>query len=196
MGRLLPLPKWIRSQRDMKCLILSAGEGTRLRPLTLTVPKPLIPVGSKPVIQHIIDKVHDIGIKKIVCNVHYLPEKFLSLDGVILSHEKELLGEEGTILNLKHWLAGDPFFVINGDTLSDVNLHDMCYMLEKHQTLVRHIGTNVQHTTPVYAGISLYPENWFRRMEQAPYLYKPNVRWIDMGTPEGLEIARSWYGTV
>lgn len=178
----------------MRALILSAGLGTRLRPLTDTTPKPLIEVGGKPVIQHIIDKLNNVGIHRIVVNVHHLPEKMFTIKDVLFSYEKEILGEEQTILSLKTWLWGEPFFVINGDTLSEVNLRTMTRMVEEKEIMVRHIGTNLQHTNPVYAGYSIYPGNWFAHTDQTPTLYREGVFWIDMGTPEGLEIARQKYG--
>ena len=178
----------------MRALILSAGLGKRLKPLTDTTPKPLIEVGGKPVIQHIIDKLHDVGIRNILINVHHLPEKMFTIKDVVFSYEPELLGEGETITHLGTWLVGDEFFVINGDTLSEVNLRQMCQLVEEKMVPVRQFGTNLQHSSSVYAGYSIYPRNWFSHTDKAPFLFRPETFWIDMGTPEGLDIARKRYG--
>jgi len=176
-----------KGDTKIRALILSAGLGTRLKPLTDDTPKPLIEVGGKPIIQHLIEKLWKAGVYQIIVNMHHLPLKMIQVEGVLFSYEKELLGEEGTIMNLRDWLNGEPFFAINGDTLSEVDYRELVHLYHQHNVLIRHIEDGV------FAGTALYPNNWFTRMSQVPHLYRPGVRWIDIGTPEGLEKAREMF---
>ena len=171
----------------MKALILSAGLGTRLKPLTDDTPKPLIEVGGKPVIQHLIEKLWRAWVTQIIVNMHHLPMKMLSIEGVLFSYEKELLGEEGAIMNLRDWLEGTPFFVLNGDTLSDVDLMEMKRLMWQEKCAVRYVNEGK------FGGVALYPEDWFKHMAKPPFLYRPGIRFIDIGTPEGLAEARAAY---
>jgi len=174
----------------MKAVILSAGLGTRLGTLTVDTPKPMIEVGGKPVIQHLVEKLWKHGVYQIIVNMHYLPLKMMEVEGALLFYEKELLGEEGTIMSLRDWLDEEPFFVVNGDTLSEVNLSEMVTLLHTKRCPIRYIYNGT------FGGIALYPENWFKHMDRPPHLYRPNVGFIDMGTPEGLEKARQKYGEI
>jgi hypothetical protein len=175
----------------MKALILSAGLGTRLRPLTDDTPKPLIEVGGKPVIQHLIEKLWKSGVYQIIVNMHHLPMKMVDVEGVLLFYEKELLGEEGTMIALRDWLEGTkddpPFLVLNGDTLSDVDISEMKRLYWREKKPIRYINDGV------FGGVAVYPPNWFKHMSQAPYLYNPGIPFIDIGTPEGLAKARAKY---
>ena len=96
----------------MKALLVSAGYGKRLRPLTWFTPKCLIKIAGKTVIQRQIDKLINSGINQIIVNIHHLPKKMLKIPGVLFSYEPKLLGESETIMSLKNWLEGEPFMVI------------------------------------------------------------------------------------
>ena len=114
----------------MKALILSAGFGTRLKPLTDTTPKALIPYKGKSLIVHQIEKLKSVGINEIVVNVHHLKEKridfFDSNDfgiTVNISDEEEILGTGGGIINAENFFKDGPFFlVVNADIISDVDI--------------------------------------------------------------------------
>jgi NDP-sugar pyrophosphorylase family protein len=86
----------------MNALILSAGLGTRLKPLTNKVPKPMIKVAGRPVLEHLIFHLHKYGIRNIILNLHYLPLKIMEHFGssVLYTYENELLGESRTIKTL------------------------------------------------------------------------------------------------
>src|SRR6185369_5050861 len=91
----------------MKALILAAGLGTRLRPLTNTIPKCLVPIGGKPLLEYHLDSLSKHGIKDVLINTHYLPEqveeyiaayrKNHSHISITTCFEKELLGSAGTL---------------------------------------------------------------------------------------------------
>jgi N-acetyl-alpha-D-muramate 1-phosphate uridylyltransferase len=101
-------------------MILAAGFGTRMRPITDHTPKPLIPLCGRSLIDHGIDRLVDIGVKRVVVNTHYkapMMEEHLTQRRdveIILSHEETLLDTGGGVKNaLKH--LGEAFFVINAD---------------------------------------------------------------------------------
>ena len=115
----------------MRGMIFAAGLGTRLRPLTDTMPKALVPVGGIPMLQRVLCKLRDAGIGEIVVNVHHFAdmiERFLAEnDGfgtrIFVSREEpEPLETGGGIRHAAPYLAGDRFLVHNADILSDLDL--------------------------------------------------------------------------
>lgn len=113
-------------------IILSAGLGTRMRPITETVPKPLVPVDGRPLIAYAFDALDRVGIETIVVNVHYLADRmetWLRAQGrtVVVSDERrKLLDSGGGIVRALPALGRDPFIVLNADTfwLDDPGLGD------------------------------------------------------------------------
>ena len=113
-----------------KAFVLGAGLGTRLRPLTETTPKPLIPIFNKPLITFALDHLIAVGVKSFVINTHRLAEQFDQHFGggnyaghnVTLVHEPELLETGGGIKNAERFLQDGAFITYSGDILSDVNL--------------------------------------------------------------------------
>jgi NDP-sugar pyrophosphorylase family protein len=116
----------------MRALILAAGFGTRLRPLTERTPKPLLPVVNRPLIEHALKSLHDVGIDDVAVNAHHLAgqiESFFQNGSVfgqrinVVREEPDILGTGGAIKNLRSFLfASNPFLVLNGDTMSAPNL--------------------------------------------------------------------------
>ncbi|HJU06033.1 MAG TPA: NDP-sugar synthase [Nitrospiraceae bacterium] len=111
-------------------MILAAGFGARLRPLTNTIPKPLLPIAGTPLIVWNLLLLRRHGITDAVMNLHHLGhliEKELG-DGsqygmhLSYSHEAVILGTGGGIKHALDYFHGEPFFVLNGDTLVDINL--------------------------------------------------------------------------
>jgi NDP-sugar pyrophosphorylase family protein len=113
----------------MKALILAAGEGTRLRPLTLECPKPMLPVGGRPILEHLIGLLRKHGVSHIAINLHYKPETIVrhfgdgSRFGVAIEYSREsrLLGTAGAAKQLD-WFLTEPFFVLYGDVLTSMDL--------------------------------------------------------------------------
>ncbi len=113
----------------MKGVILCAGEGERLRPLTLTTPKPLLPIGNKPLIDHTIDWLASYGIHDLYINLHHLGDKIEEHLGdgsshdahIAYSHEKELQGTAGALRAFSD-LLNEPFVVVYGDILTRFDL--------------------------------------------------------------------------
>ena len=163
----------------MRCLILSAGLGTRLGSLTKNTPKPMVKIAGKPCLEHIVDHLNSYGITEIIVNTHYLPEKIYKHFGtrLLYSYEPELLGEEKTILSLKDWL-GDRFIVCNGDTLTDVNL----YKMMRFYPSCRYMDGDV------YAGTEIIHFNTTPKK-----YYQEDAFWIDIGDPSRLKKARKYF---
>jgi len=105
-------------------MILAAGLGTRMRPLTLDRPKPLVEVAGKAMIDHCLDKLAEAGIARAVVNVHYLPDQLIAhlqrrtVPKVAVSDERELLLETGGgMIRALPLIDADPFFALNSDNL-------------------------------------------------------------------------------
>ncbi|MDE2029848.1 MAG: nucleotidyltransferase family protein [Alphaproteobacteria bacterium] len=102
-------------------MVLAAGLGTRMRPLTLTKPKPLQMVGGKTMLDHALDRLVEAGIKRAVVNAFYLAEQIEAhLQNrrdmeIVISRETELLDTGGGIANVLHEFGGKPFFALNAD---------------------------------------------------------------------------------
>ena len=103
-------------------VILSAGLGMRMRPLTLTTPKPLLPLAGRPILAHTLDRLHEAGVSRIIVNAHYLAsqiEDFLRPHkNVTVTHEGELRDTGGAIAAMlaQKLLPNAPFYIVNGDT--------------------------------------------------------------------------------
>jgi len=114
----------------MKAMILAAGFGTRLRPLTNTVPKPMVPIMNRPILEHTIHLLRTHGIQDITVNLHHLPEIIQDHFGdgrdfgvnLHWSHEPEILGTAGGIKKAQEFLDGEAFLVINSDVVTDCDL--------------------------------------------------------------------------
>ena len=107
----------------MKAMILAAGRGERLRPLTERVPKPMIPIGSEPLIVHQLRWLHRAGVRDVVVNVHHLADQIVRRLGggadlgvrIRYSREEELLDTGGGVRRALPRLGAAPFLVLNGD---------------------------------------------------------------------------------
>ena len=125
----------------MKAMVLAAGQGTRLRPLTDTQPKALVPVGGRPMIEYSLLLLRHYGIQDIVINLHHHGEQIQKrlADGsrlklqITYSVEPELLDTGGGLLKAKPFLQDDTFIVINTDVLIDLHLDELLDFHQKHQ---------------------------------------------------------------
>jgi mannose-1-phosphate guanylyltransferase len=123
----------------MRAMILAAGLGTRLRPITYGIPKPMAPVLNRPVMEHIVRLLARHGFGEAIANLHWFPETIEghfgdgSAYGIDLtySHEQALLGTSGGVRNVASQL-GEAFLVISGDALTDIDLQAMRAFHESH----------------------------------------------------------------
>jgi len=139
----------------MKAMIFAAGLGTRLLPLTENLPKALIPVNRKPLLEHVILKLRAAGFGKIIINIHYLADQvesylkknnYFGLD-IRLSKEEQLL-DTGGGLKKAAWFFNDdePFIVHNVDILSDINLRSI-YNTHLEQKVLATLAAKRRKTT-------------------------------------------------
>ncbi len=123
-------------------MVLAAGLGKRLRPLTFELPKPLAPVGNRPVMEHILELLARQGFTEVVANLSHLGDSIRERFGdgsglgvsLTYSEEEELLGTAGGVRNVADFLTGgddDSFLIISGDALTDI---DLVAMRERHES--------------------------------------------------------------
>ncbi len=105
-------------------MVLAAGLGTRLRPLTYEITKPMVPVLDRPVMEHILDLIDRHSFDGVVANLHYFPESIREYFGERVSYrfEQELLGTAGGVRACAEFFGDDAFLVISGDALTDIDL--------------------------------------------------------------------------
>lgn len=123
----------------MKAMVLAAGLGTRLRPITYSIPKPMVPVLNRPVMEHIVNLLAGNGFSQVIANLHWFPDTIEdhfgdgSKFGVELSYspEEALLGTAGGVRHAAHFFEDD-FLVISGDALTDLDLASMRRFHESH----------------------------------------------------------------
>lgn len=127
----------------MRALVLAAGLGTRLRPLTLTTPKPLVEVAGRPLIHYALDVLATAGIVEVGINLHHLGDQVRTAlgDGDALGFrftyfpEDPILDTGGAIANARSFLDGAPFVVLNSDTITSVDLGEMLATHERHDAI-------------------------------------------------------------
>ena len=120
-------------QKPIKALLLAAGFGTRLRPLTLNIPKCLIKIKGKPILQYWLTKLEDIGVESILINTHYLAEKVnYFLDNhyhenkkIKKFHENKLLGTAGTLIANSEFFFDSIGIMIHSDNFTYMKLKDL-----------------------------------------------------------------------
>ncbi|HEX6228861.1 MAG TPA: NDP-sugar synthase [Solirubrobacterales bacterium] len=138
----------------MRAMVLAAGLGTRLRPITYGMPKPMVPVLNRPVMEHIVRLLERHGFNEAIANVHWFPEVIEghfgdgSRFGIALSYSREekLLGTSGGVRNASGFL-GDSFLVISGDALTDIDLAAMRAFHESHDGVATLATKRVADTT-------------------------------------------------
>ncbi len=108
----------------MRAMVLAAGLGTRLRPLTYEITKPMVPVLDRPVMEHIVELLERHGFDEVIANLHYFPDSIREYFGERLSYryEEELLGTAGGVRGCADFFGDEPFLVISGDALTDIDL--------------------------------------------------------------------------
>lgn len=179
----------------MKALLLAAGLGTRLRPITDVIPKCLVPIHGKPLLGYWLDILASPVIDKIFINTHYFEDQVIefiehaeSSKEIIFLREPELLGTGGTILNNASLFEGEALFVAHADNLS---IFDIETMIKNHAN--RPVGVEITMMTfetdqPLSCGIvnvnehglitqfyEKYPVSMGTRANGAVYIFEPGV---------------------
>ncbi len=152
---------------DNKALVLTAGIGTRLRPLTLDRAKVALPVAGEPLIRKILLWLHTQSIEETVLNLHHRPETITREIGdgsdiglrVRYSWEPHLLGSAGGPKHAIGLLSSERFFIINGDTLTDPNLKDMSELHRQSGALITMALIENRHPNR-YGSVTVNHDGW------------------------------------
>jgi mannose-1-phosphate guanylyltransferase len=159
----------------MKAMVLAAGKGTRLLPLTGEIPKPMAPVAGKPLIQYIFELLADSGIEEIYVNVYYLAETILEFYGektqvngttVDFTCEYDLMGTAGGVKRLADRFD-ETFVVIMGDALTDVDVREVATFHREHGALATLALRRVTDTSQ-YGVVELDPEKNILNFQEKP----------------------------
>ncbi len=144
----------------MKAVLLAAGLGTRLRPLTESMPKCLVPIHGKPLMEYWLDLLLPEHVDHILVNTHYLPEvvrDFVQASrwraALTLVHEHELLGTGGTVLKNRDFLADGPFILAHADNLTRFDVAAFIEAHERRQPGVEITMMTFDTDTPKSCGI-------------------------------------------
>ena len=158
----------------MKAIIMAGGGGSRLRPLTCDLPKPMVPIINKPIMQHILKLLKDHGIRNIGVTLQYMPEAIKDYFGdgeqfgVDLTYfvEETPLGTAGSVKNAEDFLH-DTFLVISGDALTDIDLSKAVDFHKRNRAIATMVLTRV--TVPLEYGVAITDKD----SKIVQYLEKP-----------------------
>ncbi len=159
----------------MKAVVMAGGEGSRLRPLTIRRPKPMVPIAGKPVMEHILHLLKRHGITEVVVTVQYLASNIEDYFGngsqlgmrITYSREDVPLGTAGSVKNAEEQLT-EPFLVISGDALTDYNLTDLIKYHQEKKSLATLLLAHVHN--PLEYGVIITNEDG----HIAQFLEKPS----------------------
>jgi len=155
----------------VKALVLAAGKGERLRPLTETIPKPMLELGNKPLIHYPLLMLKRAGITQVAINVHHLAERIqtglgtgrsLGLE-ITYAPETVLLGTGGPLLGLRGFFGSEPFVVANADTVMDLDLSAMIDFHRARGALATFVVTRPANMS-AYSHLEIDHDGRLRRM--------------------------------
>ena len=138
-----------------RVMVLAAGLGTRLMPLTNDIAKPMVPIVNKPVMEHIMELLSRCGFRELVVNLHYLPDAITDYFGdgsrwnlrIQYSREESLLGTAGGVKKCEEFLGNGTFLVVSGDALTDVDLRQFLNFHQSRKAIASMIVTPVTETS-------------------------------------------------
>ncbi|MCK4319777.1 nucleotidyltransferase family protein [Candidatus Micrarchaeota archaeon] len=160
----------------MKAFVLCGGTGTRLRPYTYTIPKSMLPLGSKPILYYVLKNLKTHGVKDIILSVGYLKEQIMDYFGdgrsmgvkIKYLEEDKPLGTAGA-LTLFEGNPGSHFFVLMGDQLTNVNLSEM-ERFHKDKGNIATIALKKRETPMEYGVAEINNEAEIRRFREKPIM--------------------------
>lgn len=169
----------------MKALLLAAGLGTRLRPITDTVPKCLVPIAGEPLLDIWLDNLARSGVDQVIVNLHHLADLVVDHLGrrrgppeVHTVHEPQLLGSAGTLRANRDLLAEDgAFLVVNADNLTDFDVRALVEAHREHEPLAT--LTAFEAPRPEECGILRVQDGWMVGFEEKPS--RPRSRLANAG---------------
>jgi mannose-1-phosphate guanylyltransferase len=184
---------FLGSKHITSAVLLAAGFGTRLRPLTDHRAKPSLPFFDRSLIHHVIDRLTDAGIERIFINLHYMGwsiRRTLRLNclrsvHVHFSHEPVILGTAGALMPLRNFLISEPFILINGDILTNLDLKEM---IRTHRRRNDVIATIVLHPNSHHKGYPQIGASSDMQLTRFPYGPLKNGEYDWSGTFAGVHI--------
>ncbi|MEM1402838.1 MAG: N-acetylmuramate alpha-1-phosphate uridylyltransferase MurU [Pseudomonadota bacterium] len=204
----------------MRVMLLAAGKGERMRPLTLKTPKPLLRVGGRPLIARHLDRLSAAGVREVVINVSWLGEQITEFCGdgsdwglnIQYSREEEPLETAGGLVQALRLLGSETFLVVNADVLTDYPLEELLHRQLKPRTghLVL-VSNPPQHSngdfslsgdrvtprgdaTYTFSGIALYHPTFFAECSEGKQPLLPLLlSAIDEGRLSGEHFVGTWH---
>lgn len=176
----------------MKALVLSAGYGERLRPLTATTPKPLLEVGGHPLIHYPLLLLKEAGVREVAINTHHLAPQIETALGtgatlglrITYSPEPVLAGTGGPLIALREYFDGEPFILLNCDTILDLKLELLLEFHRAHRGLATFV-VRPSSNPDAYSRIECDAVGRIRRMR----LLRPRARGVFDDYPSTLDEA-------
>lgn len=168
-------------------MILAAGKGTRLRPLTDTLPKPMVPLAGKPMLEYTIELLKTHGIRQIAMNLHHYPEMITGHFSrgekwgveILYSVEAELLGTAGAVKKLERFFT-ETFLVVYGDNLTTC---DLSRLMSFHQDRrgVASIALHYREDPTMSGVVSVGPNDRIHRFLEKPEPGQVFSHWVNAG---------------
>jgi mannose-1-phosphate guanylyltransferase len=163
-------------QRVIEAVVLAAGLGLRMRPVTLDWPKAALPFLNRPVLHWILDDLRAAGVRRVLINLHHLPdavrlaaESYGGGLGFHYSYEPTILGTAGLFGPLAEQLRGDCFFVTNGDVVSRLPARPLLEELEAHPEALAVLS--LQDGNPLYTPVELSSDGRIRAFRSGAHMF-------------------------
>ncbi len=173
-----------------KAMIMSAGVGSRLEPLTREVPKPLVPIANKPVMDILFEKLHSIGIKDVICNTYYLAQKIIdrySNNNIDINfnyiQEETLSGTAGGLKKCQNFFKpGETFVVLSADGLTNADL-EKGIEIHKNSNAIATIGIKqIDKSQVQHFGVVVTDKNGFiTEFQEKPPIEEAKSNFINTG---------------
>lgn len=189
----------LEEDREVRALIMAGGFGKRLRPLTLDMPKPMLNLGDRPILEHVLTRLTDAGIREVNISTHYKAEKIRSYfqDGTTLGleinyiHETEPLGTAGALSLIGR--GEGPILVMNGDILCNIDFSSMRAYHREHGAALT-VAVGIQETIIPFGVVECERGLYVERIQEKPtfrltinagiYLIEPEVcTLLEPGSP-------------
>jgi mannose-1-phosphate guanylyltransferase len=169
-------------------MVLAAGFGTRLGRLTEAVPKCMLPVGGRPLLERVVEWLERAGVTELAVNLHHLPESVSEYFGdgsahgvhIRYSPERELLGTAGALRPLAGWLGGERFLLVYGDNLIECALERVVALHEQKRALLT--VTLFRRDDPSSSGVAeVDTEGRLRGFQEKPRAGAARSDWVNAG---------------
>ncbi len=172
----------------MRAIILVGGEGTRLRPLTLNLPKPIVPLVNKPLLEYQLELLKRHGIREVIFAVGYKPDLIKAVFGdgskmgmqIFYAIESKPLGTGGAIKNAEKFIHG-PTIIFNGDVFTDLDLTVLTKFHHKKKAMATIVLNKIEDPTS-YGVVETSPFRRIRRFLEKPSWAEARSNWINAGT--------------